>query len=975
MLFAPAGSLLQAQGLQSGQRGTIELSGETTRIVVHEDNRSIGDRVADGIEQATGIRIPLLPDTEMNGKHWENHDLILIGNLNDNKAVERLYIHFQTFVDAAFPGEDGHVVKTGIDPFGTGRNTIVIAGSDPDGHARAAGRFLDLAGPHGQTLPPLHSIESALLPGEAPDSEEVERILEQNRSNWDMASGTRSIQNAIRYGLNYHFTDDPVWVRMFRETLLDYITRAEEAGDWEFAPRTGTYFRMMPVILSWDLIEYSPEISDSERRRIGRALLDITRYVAELPYLTDRGNPAGEPRQNHTTFATLSLDAAIRYFDKTGMADNEMADNEEIRKWRSITDQIFEGQLRTYRPDDDAGNYAWYGAQHAFGYLLRRDDARAFREGLMDKNADLAITVFDNRRDEVSFGDVRTYVPRSSQRWPRPATILSMAWWAHNDPAHAWAYQWLTEDLDPPLGFQMPLNTVLFAADMPEISSPPERFTGLHAIMLDDPLVEFIGSRVMNPLWIPRDGRPYFDKLSFRSSFEPRDEYMLLDGTSAFAHGHEDGNAILRLTWLDRLWLADLDIIRTMPRYHNTIEVAKDGATGVPPPMNELTVKSDLGNMAFARSDMNDYTGLNWSRNILWRKGESFIVIDRLEAQQAGEYDLRARWRVLGETDLDGRTLSVTQPGARFHISNADESLFEFEEEEPGQSDWSRYEHAAPVVTTWVQRRRETLAEGESLAFVNLLYARPDTEGTDLTLTRIEEGLALLKEAGQPARIAGIAPDRREFAGLTIEASAFDIGSDELHAAGLTYFNTPFSMISSDKPLDIQVSGGAGILRAGEETRLAVSGDWDIGGISGRTGHLPAGEHEIRLNDPLLSGDVSGALQGLALQPAVEREKWTSFGLSSGELGEAGGRVRVVDRMKGAGADGWLLGTDDGDILELTSGGDLGAFAGIEGTADAIAQIGEGNERVILTGGKSGLLTAFGPDGNILWTHQFGENR
>src|SRR5690606_27990494 len=146
-------------------------------------------------------------------------------------------------------------------------------------------------------------------------------------------------------------------------------------------------------------------------------------------------------------------------------------------------------------------------------------------------------------------------------------------------------------------------------------------------------------------------------------------EYLLLDGISAFAHGHEDANSISRLTWKERMWLVDLDYIRQMPRFHNMVEIVRNGETAIVPPVAELVASLEEPEIGMVASRLENYNAMNWTRAIVWRKGESFVVLDRLQATETGDYDLRARWRVLGEPQLDGRRLTVTQKGdRRFHI-------------------------------------------------------------------------------------------------------------------------------------------------------------------------------------------------------------------------------------------------------------------------------------------------------------------
>jgi hypothetical protein len=62
-----------------------------------------------------------------------------------------------------------------------------------------------------------------------------------------------------------------------------------------------------------------------------------------------------------------------------------------------------------------------------------------------------------------------------------------------------------------------------------------------------------------------------FDKISMRSSFDADKPYLLLDGINGGYHGHWDANSVLRYTDRGRIWLADCDYIKSLPRYHNSM--------------------------------------------------------------------------------------------------------------------------------------------------------------------------------------------------------------------------------------------------------------------------------------------------------------------------------------------------------------------------------------------------------------------
>ena len=112
--------------------------------------------------------------------------------------------------------------------------------------------------------------------------------------------------------------------------------------------------------------------------------------------------------------------------------------------------------------------------------------------------------------------------------------------------------------------------------------------------MLDEASLLFASRRAGRPSWYPEPGRRYFDKIAMRRNFDPQDEYLCLEGTSFFSHGHFDGNTVTRLTWKDRIWLFDLHYINFTPRYHSGVTVTFEGRQDDPPLLTSLDLEADL---------------------------------------------------------------------------------------------------------------------------------------------------------------------------------------------------------------------------------------------------------------------------------------------------------------------------------------------------------------------------------------------
>lgn len=102
----------------------------------------IAERICERIRELSGIEVPILeaetaPTTEVLARS----NVIALGNLATSAFVETLYWEWYTLLDLWYPGTGGYVVRSLHDPYGTGRNVILVGGSDDAGVAQASEAF------------------------------------------------------------------------------------------------------------------------------------------------------------------------------------------------------------------------------------------------------------------------------------------------------------------------------------------------------------------------------------------------------------------------------------------------------------------------------------------------------------------------------------------------------------------------------------------------------------------------------------------------------------------------------------------------------------------------------------------------------------------------------------------------------------------------------------------------------------------
>ncbi|MBI4024370.1 MAG: hypothetical protein HY360_05275 [Verrucomicrobia bacterium] len=713
--------------------------------------------------------LPIRDDAAPSDAHANQ---ILLGNCFNNRAIFNLYRQHLCFVDHGWPGEGGFVAQTIHNPLGDGRNFVLLGGGDAAGVSRACDALASAAAGKAALDGPLNvcaSVRNVPLP----PADVLVRAEEQLCEHIREGQSAVAVWTAACYGLLGHLGAQPAFVRVFKNVVLAFHARADELGTWQIEPNALIYFILARVLAAWNVIEASQVFDDAERLRITNMLYNLARWVAQLDHF--KPEHVASPRgNNHQAFAALSLYLAREYFHR------HYGVNEFDRHLPAI-DTIMHHHARSWKPNDNGGCiYGWLTPHFLLNYFLRRGlpaaacpqpgrraaqagETEYLDNGNLRRLADYAILITDNRGDPVSFGDEAAYRAPTTRR-EGALQPLAVAAWHYREPKYQWAYQFLQRGVENERSFDFEKPHPLIhweafdGAYRCDLSAePPSDALGLRAALLDQPAYDDLCARHnLSAPKVPREQA--FDKISFRRDFDPQSEYLLLGGAGGFSHSHEDVNAILRLTWRDRIWLADLGYPRRLACYHNSVVIVRNGESHSKPVLAALRAHEDHGDTATAETEVPDDNGMRWRRNITWKKGRWFLVVDELEAVEPGDYRVTCYWRVLGEVALRERRLQVTQNGETFSIFNDDGSDLSLCEERPpdckhwsgGAGDWGNYEHADGGVRVLRQTQRATLKKGERLRFVNVLYMPSILSHTEA----VKACLALEGDAPAPPGIA-----------------------------------------------------------------------------------------------------------------------------------------------------------------------------------------------------------------------------
>jgi len=958
--------------------------------------RAVADHVRRVVREAAGLDLPVRSDGPSDEASFAGGHRILLGSAMNNPAVLTLYRNRMAFTDDAYPGEGGFEARTIHNPFGHGRNALLLGASDVAGAAAAVERLRDALTRDGVRLSRLNAAASLSHERLAP-SDPPERHVERAREAFAGNVGRGAIEGAITAGLHHHLTGDPACARIFRDVLFYYfdLVEQEHAGEWNFEHMIATYFWTSRLVYVYDLIEESDSFTDPDRLRFTNALLGLTRHTAAQPYF--RQEPELDIRQNHSTFAALSLFSGARYFRKYyGI--------EDFAPQERIADLIFQGQAKTFKPNDDAGGggYCWLVPNHLVTYDLMRGDLRYFEGGHYRDLADYGILITDNLGVPCAFGDTGTCGSRSS---PPPLLVetFSKAAWHYNDGRYAWAMRWV--------GSPLPRGVAAYYRRVEPV--PPDHLSGVAVARLDPPAYEWVQRHafpersslsldsdvgdVMTPAG--RGGRApripgvppeqAFDKLSLRAGFGEQDEYLLLEGLSAFAHGHEDGNSILRLTWRGRMFMDEADYIWSRPEHHSSVVVACDGASGKMPPLARLDWAEDFGPFAVTRTTVPGVNGADWSRTIFWKKGRCFLVADALLLRRDADYDLRCLWRALGEPAPRNDGLTVVQDGVAFHLQSADDSAKTLTREPrriPAHDPWAPYPHARSGVHILSERLQLHGSPGEVVRFFNLLSAGAAEERPDVEVRPAGPEAVQVLDRGEPLVFGALNGGPGAFDDFRFTGEAFLLTPEEIVGVGVTEVRLGRVAVSASNPFSVLIAPGEGRadLRVRKRTEFQVQGMWGA--------RLVIDGLEYRAS---LDGRVN-----FALDPGVHR---VGFPRSPFEaLAEVVRKPRIfrqemrpkqnlvrpsrspLHRVWAFSVDGPVraLCVADGQIAAGTASGDL-ACLGLDGEPvcrqrfereiRAVLPVdidGDGRAELV-AGGMDCALSLLNPSGSARWSHAF----
>jgi outer membrane protein assembly factor BamB len=757
----------------------------------------LGDELSALLAKATGQPPARVAPKDANLR--EKRLFVLLGNIGNNRAFLFPYSHGFTFADGLVPGPGGYDVRTVHDPFGDGRNLIVLGASDPAGAKLAIGELGKHLSPGTRSLPPVFA---AKLAGEAAErwGRAFTDKLDEKWVKKQHAAAEKGLKEGMHTGLfryaeglgtNYALTHRPEYAQMFvwmvQRAYRHYQSKpATYGGPWGM----DSDFRIYKVFPAWDAVEECPSLTDEQRLEVTKILYQ---WVSDLAHKgVARGNSV---RFNHITFPALGCFYAGEYFWNHYEAW-------QGKLWLEQARNVFEFQSKTTKPHCDCNSYQWLTIDHVMLYAMASGDLTQFENGCARRNADYVVLNMNGLGYQAPYGDVGAWTC-----WGPSIEVLRKAYWYYRDPKIGWALQRKEAIRTSPMlrGYNLPVTK----------TTVPNELAGLDVWPLTRPWYDTFARAG------DADFSLAFDKISFRDGFDPESTYLLLDGLARGGHGHRDANAVLQWTQNGRIWLADTDYIKSLPKYHNTLLVLKDGQSAPLPSFAELLTATDLPGMAVSATKMSDYAGLDWTRTVFWIKSGSFVVVDRVQAREAGDYSVRAVWQTLGNCQLRDGALDVEQHGQHARIALSTNATAVLSQDDEQAKNWRTYPHVDdPTVQVLQGIVRAKLQPGQSRTFATLLHASGEEASSMRLVSLWGDAFAVLGGPEPMVLAVGDAKDRINLGEVgSFSARALVLTPRQAWAAHFQSVSNQIMFKRMPEPVDLSVD-----LTNGEATIATATG-------------------------------------------------------------------------------------------------------------------------------------------------------
>lgn len=770
---------------------------------------------------------------------YRHQPLILLGNLNTNRAILPLYAQYRCAADATYPGGNGFVLRTIVNPYGTGHNVILVGGSTLPGVQRGANRLLEM-------IKNLSSGDDLNLPYLL--EVELEPSLATQLQNWpetpldvplpNLADGMKKgvgfnegLTRAIgAYAIMYAWTGDIRYGEFARESLKVFNELMTDSyGDWHY--RAERILRALPLIMGAGLL------TEAEVQRTDELLLNTALGTCDMWWrLRDAKPPLGHRHHGRGTYEFYLLAKYLREYARPNDVARRRCD-----QWIAECETFLDALGRTGGTDDQDDESSLNNMATLFWYNLAAEKFEFFESSNARQIAERALALHDNAGAGAGQGGYGESLPGAMYLQQEATVAVSTCVFYHQDPQ----LKWILENM-PNLNGSIRTSFLDFAPRFMHKfdtgsnlkAEPPANLSGIkifpatsHELAINNqpPVhIEPLGHLVNAPeTWLKGEGigentlpsERLFDKIVFRGGFGTKETYLLLQGYQGGYRwqGHQQAaNCIVRFSQGGHIFLIQNTGQHSI--YHKNGLLISNGYNTTPKlPFAQWESVADFPGAGFSMTTLKDYHQADWTRYIFWSKKEFgfFVVLDAADLRADGPFSFTCTWRTPAFAELNGRKWTTRQGDYRFDVCWS-ESLAVSQEVNAATD---KQGAANPFVLR--QMKAGEFKAGDRVTFQNLFSAQPEKYFQERDVLKYASGEMLLVTNQKPTGWVGIRENGATFScalGFSMDARCAMITTGDILLSGFTQLTLqilPIWRLESDRPisLNLDLDGARGYAR------------------------------------------------------------------------------------------------------------------------------------------------------------------
>ena len=721
------------------------------------DYLPLATRIQHAFSQLTGATLPLKKDTDIISRkftvsdEYRQQNLVLLGNLNNNQAFVPVIANFHAYSTCQWPGPNGFELRTVTNLYGTKTSQILLGGSSLNDVSLAAGVFLEELptwkippfpkGGRGDLVVP--RLLKVMIEGEEQSSAEPD------------GSATAQRNQLYAFGLAvyaYNITGSPKRLKVVRDMLEEFLKPGQVPAGADYGTES--------CVRALDIVDDTGVLIQEELEELDNRLL---RWAIEVDETRPYWCPFGRVWSfgGHQACGALSFYTVVNYLLKNG---NPSLSARSFLERKQGESRQFLNYLSTSCKDEqpDYGWETWTPLSVPGRYALAEGDFTWFESGAAE------LTV------KRHFFAGRGF---------HPAPLLAFF---YNDPK----YKSLSPDGGGLGGWAFVLPEAKWVTSPSLKPAPPDFLLGA-TVMASSPTDyehAYRSAEEGTSGWythLPKDET--FHLTGFADGLDPENQTIVLSGwDSPRSPGEANTLRVFQESGHRFIYKATgEDQRKPRPgRFYQNGVLTSSGADIIPPPCAaQLLLHHNDDDVGMVASRLAHLNGIEWTRNLFWRRGKYLAVIDHCNTEQAGRFSVNNLWWSPDAPRLVGTEWIAPAGEMTFHLLGIDS----------GCTTSAQWWEGGP----WQLRQTKLLdaTKGETTSFHNLLYVDGGKHSQsyeirkvdEMTMMargswhegdRMEEELALIgvNEAGEVKQFGAITTDAKLFF-ISPELASLEQGS------------------------------------------------------------------------------------------------------------------------------------------------------------------------------------------------------